>query len=128
PIFRSASKAIAWLNDIESWRGLEASLQWLCFTFLKQEEPKPKTFFRYLKSIFGGLSRHSLDALLKRTSKLAFQIELGDFSNELEPNPWFTSLWTYQEVCLRPDMLICNERWDPVMLADDTPISLVVIV
>jgi hypothetical protein len=23
--------------------------------------------------------------------------------------PWFSSLWTLQEVCLRPDMWICNK-------------------
>ncbi|KAH6662338.1 hypothetical protein B0J14DRAFT_287743 [Halenospora varia] len=27
-------------------------------------------------------------------------------------NPWFTSLWTLQEICIRPDMLICNATWE----------------
>ena len=28
------------------------------------------------------------------------------------PDRWFTSLWTLQEACLRPDMILCDKNWD----------------
>ncbi|KAM0286442.1 hypothetical protein ACHAQH_000868 [Verticillium albo-atrum] len=34
-------------------------------------------------------------------------------------NKWFTSLWTLQEACMRPDMWICDKNWDPLRLGSN---------
>src|SRR5262249_42712768 len=41
-----------------------------------------------------------------------------------KPNPWFTSLWTLQEVCLRPDMWLCNSKWEFLAIDENTPVAL----
>ena len=44
--------------------------------------------------------------------------------SDLKPSAWFTSLWTLQEVCLRPDMLLCSKHWDMLTIGNGQPISL----
>lgn len=31
-----------------------------------------------------------------------------------QPSAWFSSLWTLQEAYLRPDMVLCNQNWEPL--------------
>ena len=33
-------------------------------------------------------------------------------------HPWFTSLWTLQELCMRPDMWVCRRDWTPLRIHD----------
>ena len=33
-------------------------------------------------------------------------------------HPWFTSLWTLQELCMRPDMWVCQRDWTPLRIHD----------
>ena len=40
----------------------------------------------------------------------------------LEPSAWFTSLWTLQEVCLRPDMLLCSRDWEILTVGHGMPV------
>jgi hypothetical protein len=117
-IFRFASNVIAWLNDVPLWDGVQASLHWLCLAFLKQEGRNEIT------------PSHSVDSLLKTPPNVAMFNELYENLGlpGFHPNAWFTSLWTLQEVCLRPDMLICNVKWEPLTIANDTCVSLVEIV
>jgi hypothetical protein len=37
------------------------------------------------------------------------------------PGGWFTSLWTLQEACLRPDMLLCNKNFELLVVGDNVP-------
>ena len=39
-------------------------------------------------------------------------------------NSWFTSLWTLQELCLRPDMWLSNASWDLLAVSKFAPIRL----
>ena len=117
-IFQNADKSIAWLNDIISWKGLVTSLEWLCLKFLQQSERTA-----LIESILEPM-----------TEKANSHIELCDeprsrtvFSRR-PPNTWFTSLWTLQEACLRPDMWLCNMEWDLICLWDCVPIALCDIV
>jgi hypothetical protein len=62
-------------------------------------------------------------------SQLAFEaanapIELSEASSTV-PNAWFTSLWTLQEICLRPDMIPCNEQWEPVTISNHIAVSFI---
>src|SRR5437762_1051764 len=113
-IFQNADKSIAWLNDIKSWNGLVKSLEWLCLKFLQQSERTT-----LIESILEPM-----------TEKANSHIELCDEprSRAVFPqrpsNSWFTSLWTLQEACLRPDMWLCNMEWDFISLWDCIPIAL----
>ena len=115
-IFRHATQVVAWLNDVKNWLWTTATIKWLCFRFLKL------TGFHVDD---GGL----LDELLERFP--TGPIELFDQTRSLDPetlhqlpNPWFTSLWTLQELCLRPDIFLCDEKWAPIGVTDVIPISL----
>ena len=33
-------------------------------------------------------------------------------------NRWFSSLWTLQEICLRPDMRLCNKNWEVLAVGE----------
>lgn len=33
-----------------------------------------------------------------------------------EPSSWFTSLWTLQDVCLHPEILLCDQDWRPLTI------------
>jgi len=118
-IFRSASSAVAWLNNIHSWSALPSVIRYLSFNFLKN---------------FSGSesNRTALCLLLSDTSAAADAlVELFDphenekqDPNQRKPNPWFTSLWTLQEVCLRPDVWLCNSKWEFLAVSEDHPLAL----
>ena len=44
--------------------------------------------------------------------------EVRPVPHELEIIGWFTSLWTLQEVCMRPDMVLLNKDFTPFTLAN----------
>ena len=47
---------------------------------------------------------------------------IGLSDSILRPSAWFTSLWTLQEVCLRPDMLLCSKDWELLTVGDSEPV------
>jgi hypothetical protein len=103
-IFREASFTIMWMNDIAEWKYLPAAIEWMCLVFNRDN---------------GFLATESENTILQGDSNSTPTIELFHPSTEPEAgndkaslNPWFTSLWTLQEICLRPDMLICNATWE----------------
>lgn len=118
-IFRNASAAVAWLNDIQSWSALPSTIRYLSFNFLRNFS-------------VNETSRAAISSLLDDASaaadtfiELLNALEDGrDGLNQRQPNPWFTSLWTLQEVCLRPDMWLCNSKWEFLSVSDDTPLAL----
>jgi Heterokaryon incompatibility protein (HET) len=118
-IFRNASSAVAWLKDIQNWSALPSTIRYLSFNFLRNFS-------------INEANRAALSFLLSDASTAADNfIELLDphkdekrDPNQRKPNPWFTSLWTLQEVCLRPDMWLCNSNWEFLAVSDDTPLAL----
>ena len=101
-IFRRAKFAVAWFNDVNSWKSMNATICRLSLSFLQEgyEDNFPRSI---------------LDLpVLNHDSNL----ELFDDASEMNDmpedcmNPWFSSLWTLQEVCLRPDMRLCNKEWE----------------
>ena len=67
-----------------------------------------------------GLLQKPSDSTLKAKDELSVELLAGK-----ELNPWFTSLWTLQEVCLRPDMICCDADLNPLCVADSLrPLSL----
>ena len=114
-IFREASATVMWLNDIDEWKSLPAVVEWLCFRFIMDND----------------LSAEGSDvASAQRQPELSLQdMELvtpstntSSITNPGVLHPWFTSLWTLQEICLRPDMLLANKSWELVKL-HGTPVT-----
>lgn len=118
-IFRHAVVALAWLNDVKSWNGTQAALNWLCLGFLMK-----------LKLSGENGSPLDADAVRQRAFEAAnapteFCETSGSNSYNRQPNAWFTSLWTLQEICLRPDMIPCNEQWEPVTVSNHVAVSFI---
>lgn len=105
-IFAGAEHVVAWFSDVGDWRGLRAATRWLALGYLRA----------------GGKDAMDAQGLMmdeaatvEAGSKTGFLVSYeGDF-NKVSPSPdpagWFTSLWTLQESCIRPDMLFCDRQW-----------------
>lgn len=116
-IFRGASTAIVWFNDIDVWTSLEASIQWLCASFLQfNESEQPESDFG-LGNI-DNLAASSIELFKANATSTVPGRDSG-----LVLNPWMTSLWTLQELCLRPDILMCNSHWKLLSFGHDVPIT-----
>ncbi|KAI1752080.1 hypothetical protein F4782DRAFT_503161 [Xylaria castorea] len=125
-IFKEASVTIMWLHDINSWSSIPMVLEWLCRSFIATNDFGPKT-----PDIMAGLvnaqESRSIE-LMRRPPLLPSEMPLYTNLRDVIPlslsdfNPWFTSLWTLQELCLRPDMLMANSNWDCLHM-NGTPIS-----
>lgn len=113
-IFRNSSTCVAWLNDIESWEGLQASLAWLSLRFSS-----------------GTTRSHS--SLEADSSLSMFEQEVADLAElptklwepeSIDPMGWFTSLWTLQEAVLCPNLQICTRDWTRLTDPWGVPIGL----
>ena len=114
-IFREASFTIMWLSDVPRWKYLLSVIEWLCLDFSLDT---------------GFLGEKPEGAMSQEEATPPPPIELLNSASETEakvdsssPNPWFTSLWTLQEICLRPDMLICNSAWEFLTIRENIPIT-----
>ena len=107
-IFRRAKIAAAWFNDIDTWKSMNAAISRLSINFLQ-----------------GG----NADDLLKSSQdppglncdrNLEFFEDASEANEAPEDfmNRWFSSLWTLQEICLRPDMRLCNKNWEVLAVGE----------
>lgn len=112
-IFQHASTTVAWLNDITSWSGTQAVVQWLCVAFLRISGELSVNGFTEWDANWTASFPNSFTELYHEPEPFNLQV-----------NPWFTSLWTLQEVCLRPDMLLCNRNRDPLMVSKTVPVCM----
>jgi len=110
-IFQSAATAIAWFNDVHSWDTVRLGLGWGYLAFLQ----------------VSGLddlvkAEVDLNTLLYRPiyADRGRNVEIAEYRDgKVVPNGWFTSLWTLQEICLRPDMLLLNQAFEFLSLTPD---------
>ncbi|GAB7324002.1 hypothetical protein MBLNU13_g07404t1 [Cladosporium sp. NU13] len=107
-IFQNAQCAIIWLNDrhISDLNGIKYALLWTCLHFLETHESSNAHNDKW-----EILEKVSSKALCCKSN--LFATSKTDFNqlNHQDLNPWFTSLWTLQEICLRPDMWLCSPDW-----------------
>jgi hypothetical protein len=96
-IFGNAKAVIAWLNDVEHWDGSKQTIEWLSLGCLENvggnEEVFPHT----------GVDQPTW-------------LVAPDDETDQTLCGWLTSLWTLQEACLRPDMLLCNRQFELLTL------------
>lgn len=123
-IFQNAKWATIWFNRIDSWEGVRSAINWLSGDYLLACPEAASTV-----NPFEGLE---LDLLAEQTTGWASlsQIETDAFGysflhqgkrRRIAPDPWFTSLWTLQEICLRPDMYLCNSKMEVLVINPRAP-------
>lgn len=114
-IFRSAKYAMAWFNDIGKFEGLSRILNFASLHLLQlageEERSALAEVIDMSKSAAGGAHSNLYHVDPERPMH-------GD------ANPWFTSLWTLQELCLRPDMWLCGSEGKMLMCDNDVPVPL----
>ena len=111
-IFTGAASSIVWLNEIESWERTENEIQWYAYQYLQLANPETCV-----------LEETVINDRIEKAAKASDQkTQLWDEA-EKRALGWFTSLWTLQEACLRPDMWICNKSWELLTLNCSVPVS-----
>ncbi|KAK1242815.1 hypothetical protein MKX08_005627 [Trichoderma sp. CBMAI-0020] len=105
-----AKKCIAWLNDVETWDGTGAAMDYLGMKYLRTSATDPELAVsdKRLKSSIDTAAGQSLE-LMKAND---------------EPSTWFSSLWTLQEAALCPDLQLCTRSMEVLLDKTGTPISL----
>jgi hypothetical protein len=108
-IFGNAVAVVAWLNDIDDWTGLRQTIEWLC---------------RFCLSSYGDTEQKLPETIVDQPTGLVIRNSSKDAAYPSTPGSWLTSLWTLQEACLRPDMLLCNKNFELLVVGDD-PVTVV---
>ena len=109
-IFTGAASSIVWLNEIESWETTENVIRWFAYQYLKLANPETC-------DLEGTVMNERIEKAAKASNG---RMEFLDTADSCPG--WFTSLWTLQEACLRPDMYICNKSWTFLTLNSVVPV------
>lgn len=134
-IFNSAKCAIVWLNHIDDWNGLRNTIHWVCLRYFRNNPAVADQIADLLPRV-AALSQQQTQLAIKsepKTLDTVKPIEEGSPTKKepegsadeglWEPCGWLTSLWTLQELCLRPRMWLCCSDWS-VFSIDRRPIAL----
>ncbi|KAL2013626.1 hypothetical protein VTN00DRAFT_1151 [Thermoascus crustaceus] len=121
-IFKSARHAIAWWNGTPSlalWKGMKSTIQWMSQLYLdwafSNDRPVFALDYPDVDSPATGMfAEYEYSENIQRESMVVLS--------------WFSSLWTLQEVCLRPDIWLCNREWVLLTVGNGTPVALNTIV
>jgi hypothetical protein len=135
-IFRNAKHAIAWFHDVDDFSCLGGLIEFAALSMIGIDETlKEQSQHERGPRMAGALSQME-DGLTELFSKLEdtpkgpeFQQwskqQMGHGEVKSQPiNFWFTSLWTLQELCLRPDMWLATSDWKFLCLGGNTRIPL----
>lgn len=117
-IFRHATTAVAWFQDIDGWDDATWNLEYEALGILAAST-HPSFGGGKLATITNHLS--GLVAFAPQTSGFS---TLDSVTGEPALAAWFTSLWTLQESMMRPDMLLLDKYWEPLTVARETPVCL----
>lgn len=116
-IFRNCKRCIAWINQCREWSGLETALRWLSYRYLDSTSQG---------SLAPKLSEQESSALMQQ-AMCPVEV-MADLTKGADIEPWFTSLWTLQEVALCPDIELYSRHWDRLAVHPDEPLSLTTLV
>ncbi|KAK4496813.1 hypothetical protein PRZ48_012797 [Zasmidium cellare] len=116
-IFRAARRAVAWLKDVHDFEGLQAVLLYMLYSMVSMPTGSKEC------TIASRLAEDALKAVAYKSTGLLEPWEVPLRPWELRPNVWFTSLWTLQELCLRPDMWLCSSDFKTLSVFGDQPLS-----
>lgn len=113
-IFNAARYVIAWQNEVESFDGLQSILEWKSLHLLTLTDENENRRIAGIERAWSNMAGKQSGLLQPRSGKL-------EWAN-MALNPWYTSLWTLQEVSLRPDLWLCSKDWEFLSLDGTTPL------
>ncbi len=153
-IFGNAGTAVAWLNDAPGWRGAEAAIAWLALRPLQLHMRQSREWRTFTEQKTGAplpvpppppqrqqqspAADKRLEHILELARSLAsqpngFELPVAaagleeegeETETETEPLRWLSSLWTLQESIMRPDMLLLNQDWEPLVVGGEMEMAL----
>ena len=111
----AARYAVVWFNQVHSWNGLRSAVMWAAVERLSRD----KNDAYQVAGLLPGLKVNANQpSALTRPAKAEDEgtpespwVFEDQNDATVTPDRWFTSLWTLQEVCLRPDMILCDRDW-----------------
>lgn len=115
-IFGGSRTAVAWINDVEGWKGLESAARWLCLVYLR-------TAGFITANIDKLLDSHAANSNMSTGLLSPYHGRLNESKELPSPGGWFTSLWTLQEACICPNIMFCDRTWRLAAL-DGIPLTL----
>ncbi|KAL8785646.1 MAG: hypothetical protein Q9195_008543 [Heterodermia aff. obscurata] len=107
-IFQRANSCIAWLNTVDSWRSTEAAVRWLCLNYMHRGSQKG----------YYDTEAPLLQAEHEANTKIELIVDSQTFT------PWFSSLWTLQEACLCPNIILCDKQWQALSIVPGYVVTL----
>ncbi|KAH8757104.1 hypothetical protein BGZ57DRAFT_646070 [Hyaloscypha finlandica] len=113
-IFKNANTAVAWIFDVEDWRPTAAALAYLAIVFHNNSTGKDTTDLMPLyEMVLAAAAEHATD----RCGLMDGDVYADSgIEGHASANGWFSSLWTLQESLIRPDMLLLNRNWQPLVV------------
>ncbi|KAL4904138.1 hypothetical protein BDW74DRAFT_168572 [Aspergillus multicolor] len=128
-IFKNAKTAVIWLNNVSSWDNTRSAVAWLGLTALDYDR-LDFTIYEKLWNIQKALNVTAILAgrpceldITKESLASDKETQEPILSSSFTPPSWFTSLWTLQEVTIRPDMILLDKHWRPLTLGDELIIT-----
>lgn len=114
-IFQGSTACIAWLNHIPGdLSALQCAVDWLCLQHLRltsRDSPHTRDGKRQDWLLHKPVT--DLEDFISKALLEVGGLELLDPESR-EPTPWFSSLWTLQELNLCPDMILVTRDWKPL--------------
>ncbi|KAJ1335363.1 HET domain-containing protein [Microdochium nivale] len=125
-IFQNASTAVVWLSDVGSWQDATWNIRWLCLTFLK--DGSPGGYADQMKVAAGeGLERLENPGATSSGFRSRGHGKEAGYNPNREGNSlpkWASSLWTLQEVMMRPNMIILNKNLEPLTVGQNLAVTM----
>ncbi|KAL5042960.1 hypothetical protein BDW71DRAFT_188897 [Aspergillus fruticulosus] len=115
-IFRNAGTAVIWLFDVASWDASEAAITWLGLKYLIAYEDNAAKYRQ------GSDIENALHAATAANLSACDLVTTG--TGEDVAVAWFTSLWTVQEILIRPDMILLDRHWRPLLAGGKLAVTL----
>ncbi|KAL3444154.1 hypothetical protein BJX65DRAFT_311121 [Aspergillus insuetus] len=116
-IFRNASTVVMWLNDVTSWDNTTSAIAWIGLEVLIRDSTNT-TRYQDLCSIESALDIAAKSALC------SCDLVLFEENERIKPPAWFESLWTLQEITIRPDMVFLDKDWRPLTIGNTLLVAL----
>ncbi|KAL4900315.1 hypothetical protein BDW74DRAFT_188328 [Aspergillus multicolor] len=115
-IFRNAGTAVIWLFDVDSWDASEAAITWLGLKYLTVYEDNAAKYRQSadIQKALHGATAANMSACDLVTTDTGEDVAVA----------WFTSLWTVQEILIRPDMVLLDRHWRPLLAGDKLAVTL----
>ena len=116
-IFGNTQYVIVWFNDYDSFGNLELWISWIVRRLYLRNSPFEEKGNCRCSEMSAALSDPDQKLCLTKVGPIA-GVSRGAIPTRACLHEWFTSLWTLQEACMRPDMWLCDRGFRSLNLLD----------